>query len=122
MTENYPCVLNEAHWYVLSNYIDTADNDTQIVAYNSNAEGPARVFYERCRERGQDVELQRCSPVFVSRCVTCGEGTGSNFDPMLLPFRTWEAVVDEVGCFPGWIATSEQLVFCPNHNPEIEGR
>ncbi|MFI5589827.1 hypothetical protein ACIA5G_32590 [Amycolatopsis sp. NPDC051758] len=53
---------------------------------------------------------------YYTRCVVCGEFP----DRDEWCFSDWQGVVQYLAPEPGWMCTSEQLVFCPNHRPERE--
>ncbi|MEW2508413.1 hypothetical protein AB0878_48940 [Amycolatopsis sp. NPDC047767] len=111
-------MVHETYWYVLVTGIDLAGDESTLVDLCTTNEAAARASYERAASNYLDVHLERWAPVFFARCVVCGEGCGSG--SLLLPFRGWEDLVDDVRYYAGWTTTSEQQVFCPNHRPDKE--
>ncbi|WP_157606546.1 hypothetical protein [Saccharomonospora cyanea] len=62
------------------------------------------------------VVIEAVEPVFLPRCGECAELPDDN--PAV--YETWEEMCHALGNHFGWVATSEQHVFCPNHRPAWE--
>ncbi|MFF4591781.1 hypothetical protein [Amycolatopsis sp. NPDC001319] len=122
MNENYPCVLNEVRWFVMLTGTSPDREEATLVISSGSDETAARAEYAVLAERygDEDVTFERCCPIYVARCVVCGEGPWHDDPTTDPPFREWDYVLDDIRGFPGWVATSEEQVFCPIHASDKE--
>ncbi|WP_101437482.1 hypothetical protein [Amycolatopsis echigonensis] len=115
----YPCLVRETYWVVACERTGGSGprrrTFTQIVACTTD-EGEARAAFDRHADDGQSPELSRYDEVFFPRCGVCGERPYAA--AATRPELSWDAVLHVVYFEPAWLATSEQLVFCPHHRPE----
>jgi len=112
----YPCVINETYWFVVVDGNDSLGLTFSTVCLQTTSHAAAQAERERQDCCGSTATIVRHDVVFVGRCSICGEYSGVFGQKEL--FGDWHEMVDWLS--PGWSATSEQQVFCPNHRPDKE--
>ncbi|MFJ9787083.1 hypothetical protein ACIRSS_46440 [Amycolatopsis sp. NPDC101161] len=114
-TVNYPVALPGPAWFVISHGYDligTAMDDVKRVCASEN-----QAQRWLARSGLADAEVIRVDVVWSAHCVTCAD------KPDLPPpglYRSWDELREYLRSEPGWVCTSEQHVFCPNHRPDKE--
>ncbi|RSN27493.1 hypothetical protein DL990_30425 [Amycolatopsis sp. WAC 01416] len=59
-------------------------------------------------------DIVEYSHAYRCHCVICGDPP--DYDEVYL-FPDWHELVAYVASYPGWVTTSEVLIFCPDHRP-----
>lgn len=115
----YPCLVRETYWVVgyerSSGSGPVRRSITQIAACTTDEHESWEKFLD-LQAAGLRPEAVRYDEVFFPRCGVCGErpyGASAT-----RPELSWDAVLQVIYFEPAWLATSEQLVFCPYHRPE----
>ncbi|PKV97695.1 hypothetical protein ATK30_8690 [Amycolatopsis echigonensis] len=115
----YPCLVRETYWVVgyerFGGSGPVRRSVTQIAACTTD-DGKALAAWRKLADEGHAPGLRRYDEVFFPRCGVCGErpyGASAT-----RPELSWDAVLQVIYFEPAWLATSEQLVFCPYHRPE----
>ncbi|MER7116688.1 hypothetical protein ABT332_19605 [Saccharomonospora azurea] len=117
----YPAVLHTTHYRCIQWYGDD-DCEPFPTLHRSRlaAEKEARATEWAYREGNHNgylsVVIMPVEPVFLPRCGECAELPDDN--PAV--YADWWEMCQALDDFLGWVATSEQHVFCPNHRPDRE--
>jgi hypothetical protein len=128
-TVNFPTAL-EGPFYVLAhgNRHGADDDETGWVHQTrGGAEGELAEWNEENRHFRVTPRpvptIQTLERVFVPQCVVCG-ATRSRAVHLVIDrigvFDHWWELEDMLRDYPGWTATSEQHVYCPDHAPSKE--
>ncbi|MEU0532975.1 hypothetical protein [Amycolatopsis tolypomycina] len=110
---NFPAVVHAPH-FSIDKVTDRGLERLSDRLYSSRED--ASTWATVLREPGDLVLIGEYCVAYYARCVVCGEFSNEN----RMRFIEWPDLVQHIAQEPGWCCTSEQLVFCPNHQPSRE--
>lgn len=118
-TDRYSAILNVRHYEVVEWFQDINCEPYTGKLHRDYAKIEAELSEWR-RTRGHNENLSvivmQYDTVVLPRCAECAALPAD--DPTV--YADWWEMREALQNHPGWVATSDERVFCPNHQPARE--